>query len=660
MIIFENMVKQKLTLLACLLVNLLLAQLPPGEYTSTNKKAIRYLQDGRNAFEIKKDELAEKNFKKALEEDPQFIEAAIGLGGTYQEMGRHQDAISAFKNAISINYKFFPNTYYFLSLSQLAEGLYEDAKVSLEAYLRFERLNPNTKEKAEKLLVSAKFGAEAIKHPKPYNPVNVGEGINTAMDEYFPAVTADGNQFLFTRALTDAQRPGYQNEDFFVSNKVKDVWQTAKPIWEINSIGNEGAPTLSADGNIMLFASCANEFGDYGAEGRKGYGSCDIFYSQKVNGRWSTPRNAGPAINTNHWETQPSFSSDGRTLYFIRGIVSRAGVKDQDIYFSTIGDDGKFTPAVKLSENVNTSGREESVFIHPDNQTLYFASDGHPGMGGLDIFMSKRQADGEWGKAVNLGYPINTLNDEGSLLVYPNGQLAFFFSNRKGGFGGLDIYQFELPEDVKPEKITYVKGKIYNAKTKEPLEASFELINAETQQTSAKAYSQKNGEFFATLTAYKNYLVNVSKEGFLFYSDNFMLKNRAADFNKPFLLDIPLEPIDVGSVVELKNIFFEVNKWDLKPESKAELGKLISFMTKNPGLKIELGGHTDNTGDKKFNLTLSSNRAKAVYDYLINNGKIDAARLKYEGYGDTKPKVANDSAEHRAENRRTEFKVIAK
>jgi outer membrane protein OmpA-like peptidoglycan-associated protein len=292
--------------------------------------------------------------------------------------------------------------------------------------------------------------------------------------------------------------------------------------------------------------------------------------------------------------------------------------------------------------------------------TLYFSSEGHPGLGGLDIYMSKRQPNGEWGKAINLGYPINTFSDENSLLVGPEGKIAFFASNRKGGFGGLDIYQFELPENVRPEKMTYAKGKIYNAKTKAPLEANFELFDLETGLNVTRSVSGSNGEFFVTLTANKNYLVNVNKDGYLFYSENFSLKDKETDFNKPFLLDIPLEPIDTGSVVELKNVFFDVNKWDLKPESKAELDKLASFLAKNPTLHIELSGHTDNSGDKKFNITLSGNRAKAVYDYLITNGKIDADRLSYRGYGDKKPKVPNDSPENKAKNRRTEFRVTGK
>lgn len=637
-----------------------LAQMPPGQYTSQNKKAIRYLEEGRKAFEFKKDDIAEKSFKKALEEDPNFIEAALGLASFYQEVGKHQDAITNYKKAISINPKFYANAFYFLAGSQLLLGQYQEAKTNLETFLKFERINPNTKEKAEKFLVNATFGTEAVKNPKPYNPINVGAGINTSMNEYFSAVSADGNQFIFTRGLTDPNRPGYENEDFFISTKKDEVWQTARPMSEINSVGNEGAPTLSADGTIMFFASCADQFGDYGAEGRKGYGSCDIFYTQKIDGRWSEPRNAGPAVNTANWETQPSFSSDGKTLYFIRGILRRGGPRTGDIFMSTIGEDGRFTEAVKISTNVNTPDNEESPFIHPDNQTLYFSSDGHPGMGGLDNYMSKRMPNGEWGKPVNLGYPLNTFSDDNSLLVYPNGKLAYFANNSAGGKGGLDIYQFELPQDVMPEKITYVKGKVYDAKTKGPLEASFELIDLETQQLVTRSYSQKNGEFFVTLTANKNYAVNVSKEGYLFYSDNFFLKEKATDFNKPYQLDIPLEPIDTGNVVELKNVFFDVNKWDLKPESKVELDKLVSFLTKNPKLKIEISGHTDNSGDRKLNTTLSSNRAKSVYDYLITNGKIVATRLSYKGYADLKPKVANDTPENKAKNRRTEFKVTGK
>lgn len=634
--------------------------MPPGQYTTKNKKAIKYLEEGKKAFEYKDDVKAEKSFLKALESDPNFIEAALGLANLYQLTNQHPKAIEYYNRAIQINPSFYKNSYYFLSQSLLAIGQYDEAQKNLEVFLKFDRINPETKENALRMLANAKFGSDAVKHPKEYKLVNVGPGINSNFDEYFPAVTADGNTFLFTRSLRDAQMPEYFNEDFYESKKVNAIWQQAQPIREINSPGNEGAPTLSADGTIMFFVSCANQFGEYSTPDRKGYGSCDIFYAQKVNGKWTKPRNAGASINSANWETQPSFSSDGKTLYFIRGVLGRGGVRDQDIYFSTIGEDGRFSPAEKLASTVNTPYKEESVFIHPDNQTLYFASEGHVGLGGLDIYMTKRQANGEWGNAVNLGYPINTFGDDISLLVSPEGKLAYIASDRQGGEGGLDVYQFELPEDVRPEKITYVKGKVFDARTKQPLEAAFDLIDLETKLPVTTAYTQADGNFLVTLTSNKNYLVNVNKPGYLFYSDNFSLKEQTVDFNKPFELQIPLEPIDIGSVVELKNVFFDVDKWDIKPASTLELEKLTNLLTKNPTLKLEIGGHTDNSGDKNKNLILSANRAKAVYDYLIVNGKINAARLSYKGYGDSMPKVPNDSAENKALNRRTEFKVIGK
>ena len=655
---------QRFLLLIFVFINISLSfsqgSLPPGTYTSTNKKAIKYFEESKKMFQVRKDADAEKLIKKAIEEDPQFIEAHSAYADFLMGNNRIKEAIPLYEKAIQLNPKIFIDNNYYLGGAYMSVGEYEKAIPCFEKIIKTERINPNLKDEAAHYIKNAQFGANAIKNPQPFKPVNVGAGINTVEYEYFPALSADGNTFLFTRNIREGEGvTAPRQEDFYVSKKVNGVWQTANPITSVNTAGNEGAPSLSADGEIMFFASCMEMTGDYGSSDRKGYGSCDIFYAQKINGKWSKPRNAGSMINTKNWETQPSFSSDGKTLYFIRGMVARDGIKNPDIYSSTIGPDGKFSEPVKLSDNINTSMGEESVFIHPDNQTLYFSSEGHPGMGGLDIFVSKKQADGSWGKAVNLGYPINTFLDENSLLVDANGKLAYFASEREGGFGGLDIYQFELPESVRPEKITYVKGHTYNAKTKDNIEAIIELIDLETQQSVTSAYSNSAGEFLVTLTSNHNYLVNVSKPGFLFYSDNFSLKDKVADYNKPYQLQIPLQPIDTG-IIELKNIFFDVNKWDLKAESKAELQKIIAFIKANPTLKIEFGGHTDNSGDKAFNKTLSNNRAKAIYDYVIEKGAIPAANLSYKGYGDTKPKAPNDTPENKAKNRRTELKILSK
>ncbi len=660
----RNILKTILLLFFCFLFNTKVssqANLPPGTYSSTNKKAIKHFEESQALFKARKDEDAEKAVLKALKEDDNFIEAHSGYGDYLMSKGRAKEAIPHYEKAIQVNPKIFLDNNFYLGGAYLTIGEYEKAIGPFKTFLKAERVNPAMKEYAQSSLKNAEFGANAVKNPKPFNLVNVGGGINTGFDEYFPSVTGDGKYFMFTRNLDSTHNQQLAMEDFYIAKNLGKEWSEAIPMNGVNTTCNEGAPSIGADGTFMFFASCPDQMCSSGDKPMKNFGHCDIFYSQKVNGKWTRPVNIGPPVNTANWESQPSFSSDGKTLYFIRGKVGRDGrINEEDIFMSTIQPDGKFGTPVKLSDKINTPLQEESVFIHPDNQTLYFSSEGHPGMGGLDIYMSRRQPDGSWGEAINLGYPINTSQNENSLLVDPSGRLAYFASSRPGGFGGLDVYQFELPEDVRPQKITYVKGKTYNARTKEAVSAKFELIDLETQQSVTESYSDNAGQFLVTLTGNKNYIVNVAKDGFLFYSDNFSLKGKETDFNKPFVLDIPLQPIDTGSTVELKNVFFDVDKWELKPESKAELDKLIFFLTKNPSVKIELGGHTDNSGKKEWNKTLSTNRAKAVYDYVITNGKIPAARLSFKGYAETKPKVPNDTPENKAKNRRTEFKVTAK
>lgn len=624
--------------------------LPPGTYSSSNKKAISIYEDGKKLLDSREYEKAEAKLKDAISRDNNFIEAHTLLGYLYIENNKIPSAIECFKKSLS---PMFVNNYYQLGELLFYSGQYSDAKSNFEKYLSFTRINPSVKEQAEFLLKCSIFGESQLKSPLSINPLNMGENINSVNEEYLPSVSADLKYFIFTRQFSElncAMEEG--QEDFYVSiNGTKAV-----PIRELNTKCNEGAPSISVAGDYMFFAACADRDGSYMGN-NKGYGSCDIFYSQKINGKWTKPQNLGPPINTANWETQPSFSSDGKTLFFIRGS-SRNHLGD--VYYSEIGQDGKFKEPIRLGDNINTPKDEQSVFIHPDNKTLYFTSDGRVGMGRTDLYMCKRNEDGTWGEAINMGYPINTNMQEFKIVVSPDSKHAYFSSERSGGFGGSDIYQFELPENLRPEKITYVKGLTYNAKTKGPLDASIELIDLETQQVVTTAFSGSNGEFLVTLTSNHNYLVNVSRPGFLFYSDNFSLKDKVADYNKPYKLEIPLQPIDTGYTIELKNVFFDVNKWDLKPESKAELEKVISFLKANPNLKIEFGGHTDNSGDKAFNKTLSTNRAKAVYDYVIEKGNIPAAKLSFKGYADTKPKVKNDTPENKALNRRTELKVLGK
>jgi outer membrane protein OmpA-like peptidoglycan-associated protein/tetratricopeptide (TPR) repeat protein len=631
------------------------AQLAPGEYSSTNKKAISLFEKALEFYNARNDVKALEELKKAAEKDPAFIEPHILSAQIYTEANKLQEAITEYTKALEINAKFDKKVFFLLANIEVSIGKYTEAKQDYEAFLKNKTLNPDARDLAEHQLANCNFAIEAMKKPVPFEPKNMGEAINSSFDEYFPAITADDQTFLYTRNNRTTQVP--MQEDFLVSKKVNNVWAPSVLLGNgINTPGNEGAPSISADGQVLFFIACAEIDNSYGPN-RKGYGSCDIFYSQKVGVNWSRPYNIGNTINSKFWETQPCFSADGKTLYFVSSRPG--GLGESDIYYSTLKDDGSWGTPINIGKKINTPGKEESVYIHPDGKTLYFSSNGHVGMGKLDIYVVRKDANNEWGTPVNLGYPINTYGDENSMLVNGGGNLAYMASNRAGGFGGLDLYQFELYNAVRPEQISYVKGKVYDAKTNQPLGAHFELIDLETaKQVVVSDANAGNGEFLVTLPVNKNYALNVSQSGYLFHSENFSLKD-LADKTKPYQLDIPMESIDTGSVVELKNVFFETAKFDLKPESKVELDKLVAFLKFNKTLRIQLSGHTDNVGDKKMNQLLSQNRAKAVYDYLVAN-TIDANRLTFVGYGDTKPKVKNDSDENRAINRRTEFKVIGK
>jgi outer membrane protein OmpA-like peptidoglycan-associated protein len=627
-----------------------------SKISSTNKKAIKAYEEGRGYYDMRNNQLAELSLQEAIAKDPNFIEAELMLAYVYTDMLQYEKALPHYTRCIEINPNFFPELYSSAAAIQLKLGKYDEAKINFENYLAQTGSPLLMKDLAVDGLRDCEFAIEAIKNPVPFEPKNLGDGVNSPMAEYFPSITVDGKTLLYTRRLKSEMTYSGFNEDFYVSRFDGKTWGKSINVAPINSMTNEGAPSLSANGKFLIFTSCDNPVEGYGRD-RQGYGSCDLFYTYSIGDNWAKPKNLGNTINTRNWETQPSFSSDGKTLYFIRGI-GRGDSRQQDIWTSELTPEGVWTIPTMLSDKINTKGVEESVYIHPNGKTLFFSSNGHPGMGGLDIFMSNKDENGEWMTPVNLGYPINTFNDENSLLVSSDGVIAYFASDREGGYGSLDLYQFEMPEHLRPEPVNYLKGKVYDAATNIPLEAKFELIDIETGEVVIQSYSdEKTGDYLVSLPINKEYVLNASKEGYLFFSENFMLT--AGNAKTPFTKDVPLQKIEVGKTVVLKNIFFETNKFDLKPKSKTELNKLVGFLTKNATAKIELGGHTDNVGNIKANQVLSNNRAKAVFDYLVENG-IAKERLSTQGYGDTNPIASNDTEEGRAENRRTEFKIISK
>jgi outer membrane protein OmpA-like peptidoglycan-associated protein len=297
-----------------------------------------------------------------------------------------------------------------------------------------------------------------------------------------------------------------------------------------------------------------------------------------------------------------------------------------------------------------------SPFIHPDNQSLYFSSDGLIGLGGYDIFVSRRNKEGKWRKAINLGYPINTNRDEIGLIVNARGDKAYFASNTDKNLGK-DIFSFDMPVQDRPSMTTYMKGRVLDAVTSGLLRAKFELIDLENGRDFYKSYSDSlTGEFVVSIPVDHNYMLNVSRKGYLFYSENFSLKGIFHQ-DAPLLKDIPLQPIEIGKSIVLKNVFYETGSYALKKESEIELNKVVQFLKVNPGIRIEISGYTDNVGETAYNQVLSENRARTIADYLIA-ASVNAQRIVFKGYGMNNPVTSNDTEEGRAQNRRTELKII--
>jgi outer membrane protein OmpA-like peptidoglycan-associated protein len=368
---------------------------------------------------------------------------------------------------------------------------------------------------------------------------------------------------------------------------------------------------------------------------------------------WSAPDNLGRNFNTEFWESAPSLSPDKRDLYFTSNRPG--GYGGNDIYVCHREENGRWSAPENLGPSINTRGDESAPFIHADNQTLYFTSNSLPGYGGDDLFVVRKGADGKWGEPENLGYPINTIENEGSLVVASDGKTAYYASDRADSRGQLDIYSFELRSDVRPARTLWVKGKVFDKKTGKGLPSSVELTDINTKQVISNLQTDETGNYLTTLPVGKDYAFNVNRRGYLFYSESFMLENSPAD--SVYHIDIPLQPIEADASIVLKNIFFDVNKYDLKPSSQIGLEEVIRLLKENPTLTIQINGHTDNVGSAADNLVLSENRAKAVVNYLKSHG-IDGKRLLYKGFGDTQPVSTNDTEEGRAKNRRTELKVL--
>ncbi len=611
--------------------------------SSDDPKAIKNYKEGIKLYENYESINAIKKFKKAIELDPKFIEAYLITAQVYSDIEMYDSSIVYYKKAINIDKDFFPNAYMIIAKLSYMTGKYSDAAIYQDLYYHHPKLSDFQKLKAELDLNLYRGALDLYNNPVPFTPINLGDNVNSIYSEYSPALTIDDSTIIFTRKIPSIDK-NREQEDFFQSHKLKNgQWTKAEPLQgELNTLNNEGAHTISADGKVLYFTAC-NRI--------DGYGSCDIYRSYKKGNVWTKAENV-KELNSESWDSQPTLSADGKTIYF-----SSARSGNMDIYESQLSNNGKWNKPTRLPNNINTAKSELTPFIHPDGKTLFFASDGHGGMGKYDIFYSKKINDTLWSDPINIGYPINTNKDDAFLFVNAKGDKAFFASEMAGSYGGYDIYMFDFPQNIITNPVTYFKGLVLDITNNKPvINAVAELISLRDGLSKVKVKTDYDGTFTLPLPTGEIYALNVSADNYLFYSEHIELLE-ARDSLHPFIKYIFLKPIQKNQTMVLNNILFDFDKATLKPESYIELEKLYKFLSENPNLIIEIGGHTDNIGTKEYNQILSEKRAKAVYDYLITKN-INANRLKYKGYGDTMPIADNSTEEGRQLNRRTEIKIL--
>lgn len=583
--------------------------------------------------------------QQATDADENYADAWIALAKLQIENKNYSYSIICFRRALSIDASYFKPYLLSYAIALAGTGDFVKALETTNRYIDQYKPSGAALEAALQKKKNFEFATQQEKTSTTPNdrtvfaPKNLGPTVNSKMAEYLPSQTIDGKQLFFTR------RVDTYNEDFFTSNGSRSgTWESSSPVkGSLNTPQSEGAMMISQDGEWLVFTGCYRP---------DSYGGCDLYISYRTASGWSAAANLGAAVNSDQWESQPCLSPDKQELYFASRRTG--GYGGSDLYVCKLQDNGKWSAPVNLGPSVNTPADEQCPFIHADNQTLYFTSSYWPGYGDDDLFYVRKQADGNWSQPTNLGYPINTIDREGTLFITADGKTALYAAERKDSYGLLDLYSFELKEKNRPYPTRWVQGKVTDKKTGKGIAATLELTDLSTRQVISKVKTDSSGNYLLTLPTGRDYAFTVNQKGYLFNSDQYFLKNGISD--SAAQKNIVLQPIEKNAAIVLKNIFFETNRFELSPASVTELDKLVSLLQENPTIKIEIGGHTDNVGKAADNLTLSDHRAKAVVDYLLTK-KIDPARLSAKGYGMTQPVADNNTTEGRALNRRTEMKI---
>ncbi len=625
------------------------------------------LKKGKDHFEYEEYRKALPYLENAFKINPDNIETCYFLGRTYWIVGKKDKCLPLFEKVYKVNPNFKSDVLDYYAYSLHFDMKFDDA-MKLYAKLR-DKFKPTSKEyfAYEKLIAQCRNGKELIKNPIDVKIENAGSEINSEYPDFAPVVTADDEEMIFTSrrsdCLGDMAPDGFQYEDLYISTKQGGKWSKAINMGTtINTTGHDACIGLSTDGQKLYMYRDDN--------------GGDIYYSTLKGSKWTEPKNIGKPINTNYYEPSVCVSADNKWLFFVSNKPGGKG--GRDIYLCEMGKNGRWSEPRNLEE-INTEQDDDAPFFHPDGKTLYFSSKGHSSMGGFDIFKSELKPNGKFSKPQNLGYPINTTDDDIYFVMTASGRHGYYASSKAGGYGEKDIYviTFKLPEiialettdpNIKVEEkevpisvitapsLILLKGIVTDAQTGKPVEATLYIIDNEKNDTLFELTSNSNsGKYLVTLPSGKNYGIVAQAPNYLFHSENFDIVQNTS--YQEFQKDIQLKAIKKGEKIILKNIFFDFDKATLRKESVAELERLHKILVDNPQIKIKIGGHTDNVGSDSYNQQLSEKRAKAVVDWLIQNG-IDANRLQYQGYGESVPISTNETDAGRQMNRRTEFEII--
>jgi len=565
--------------------------------------------------------------------NPEHVNALLSLADLYFQTGNDSLALVSYEKIKAFQIATYYKVYLNAGILKMRKSDYSGAQLDFQKLLTFKNLSYQAHQDGKMYLADCTFSMEAIKNPYRVDLKNLGDHINTPFYENRGWLDASGQQLFFTRR-------GVNDEDIYVSNKKSDgTFDLSEPVsLEINTASNEGGSSVSGNGKLLFFTACDR------ADSR---GSCDIYVSEKMaNGRFGTPQNLDPIINSPWWESQPSISSDGKTMYFLSNRPG--GYGGWDIWKSVHLPSGWSIPE-NLGPTINTRYDEASPFAHPDGRTLYFASAGHPGFGAKDVFVS-HLTDSGWNKPMNLGSPINNAMDQSGIWISTDGKSGIITSDDAPNFGKTDLFSFDVPEPFRPWPTQWNRFKFIDAQTQAPISVLLNINEPISRTNYFNGFTKPNGGAeIICVPSEKTFSIHAEAPGYLFFSGQFAPTQSE--------MTVALEPLQVGKMVSLTNIFFESNSDSILPASDSEIVVLARFLKSNPQLRVEIQGHTDAIGKKDANQKLSEKRAKALF-LKLRLLEVPFNQIEFKGYGDAQPIADNGSEPGRSKNRRIAIKIV--